>query len=402
MKILLFVPEALPTFRADVAALFGRYLPDEGVHTHLVGMPGKVGEAMPGFVSSIVSSARGGRARRELAFLWRALTVLLRTPGKDFNLVQVRDMVPVGLLGWLIARLRGKPFVYWMSYLMSEGRLERARSRLQGRGRYPAKFRELFVWLKGWLEYRLLYGFLLPRADFVFVQSAAMLEHVAQRGILRERMQAVPMGVDLERMQALVPLRLPGWKGVPIIAYLGTLDGSRELHVLIDVLQRVRQKHEGARLLLIGSSHKSDDELALLKHAEKVGLAEAVHITGWLPAEEAWPLLAGADVAISYFPRGSLLDTNSPTKLVEYLALGLPCVGNDNPDQREVLRESEAGELTESSVEALAGGVCRLLNDPGRAQARAARGPAWVAAHRAYVVLAAKVAERYRAIGGRA
>jgi glycosyltransferase involved in cell wall biosynthesis len=232
----------------------------------------------------------------------------------------------------------------------------------------------------------------------VFVQSDAMLERLAARGIARGRMTAVPMGVDTEKLglATVQGRRLDGWDGVPVLAYLGTLDSSRHLDKVLDTLALLRQRHPDARLLLIGASPTPSDVDTLRAHAASLGLQDAIHITGWLPSEEALPLLAGADAAISYIPRGELFDISSPTKLLEYLALAMPCVGNDTPDQVQVLTRSRAGWLTASTPQAMADGVAAILADPGAARARAAKGPDFIAQNRSYHVLAAGLAERYR------
>jgi hypothetical protein len=68
MRLLLLVPDPLPAFRVDVAVLFGKYLPREGVTSDVVGraLPG-VAALEQGFASARRSSAvpapLPGRAR---------------------------------------------------------------------------------------------------------------------------------------------------------------------------------------------------------------------------------------------------------------------------------------------------------------------------------------------------
>jgi glycosyltransferase involved in cell wall biosynthesis len=376
-RLLQLVPEPLPSFRADVATLFGKYLPRHGVECTLVGR----------------GPARHRRRwRNELSFAWHCIRSVLTVSRKDVDLIQVRDMVSIGLVVLMVARLRRIPFVFWCSFLMSEGRIRRAREMLAQR---PSLHYRLVLW-KGLVERALFYKLLLPSADKVFVQSDAMLEWMAGRGIRRDKMFAVPMGVDTELLQRTVtPIRLPGWDGVPVLGYLGTLDSSRDLFKLIDVLALLRPRFPGMRLLLIGDSPTAGDVDRLFQYAGVCGVVDAVHVTGWLKSEEAWPLLAAADVAISYIPRGELFDISSPTKLLEYLALAMPCVGNDTPDQVLVLRQSEAGQLTESTPQAMAEGVAALLSDPAAARARATRGPAYIDAERSYRHLAETLSAQY-------
>lgn len=392
-RLLQLVPEPLPTFRVDVATLFGKYLPLHGVICDIVGRAGK-GELVEGaYMTQARPAEYSGRLRQEWAFFKLCLGRVLATSKKRCDLIQVRDMVSIGLLAMLMARCKGIQFAYWVSFLMSEGRIARARSAIAaGRGK-----RYYIVLLKGLVERFLLYRFVLKWADHVFVQSEAMKQLMVERGVAIDKITAVPMGVDMDMLHAdgLAPRRLAGWEDVPVLAYLGTLDSSRELTVLLDALLLLRRRQPSARLLLIGDSPTASDVPALMAYAARLGLADAIHITGWLPSLQALALLRGADVALSYVPRGALFDYSSPTKLLEYLALGMPCVGNDSPDQENVLRASGAGCLAASTAEAMAEQIGVILADLPAARLLAAAGPAFIEEQRSYRVLANRLAAVY-------
>lgn len=400
IRLLQLVPEPLPTFRADVAALFGHYLPELGVQCDLLGKPGGVASADATAFSSVrTSSAHGGRLRKELSYLWRSITALVSADRKKCDVIQVRDMVSIGLLGLIVARWKRIPFVYWVSFLMCEARIARASTQLALHG----GLRNRLVLLKGKIEERILYGIVLRYSQHVFVQSDAMLDVMVQKGIAAERLSAVPMGVDTRSLASMPVLgeRPPGWGEGPLIAYLGTLDASRQIDRMIDALAIVRGTVADARLLLIGASALKADTDHLIARAREAGLADAVRITGWLPSRQAWTLLASADAAISYFPRGLIHDVCSPTKLMEYLALGMPVVANDNPDQAQVIGDSGAGWLVESTTEAMAEALLQILSDLPAARARAEAGPTYIRSRRSYSVIAEKVAQQYRVIARR-
>ncbi|WBS04466.1 glycosyltransferase [Pseudoduganella sp. SL102] len=386
LKLLVLAPELLPTHRADVATLFGKYLPRHGITCDLIGRSdGKPAPAPQGYASMHRVSGAGGRLRSELRFVGTCVRKVLGARRGEYAALQVRDMVTVGLLTMLAAKLRGLPFVYWMSFPMCEARIVRAREQ--------AGLRARIVLAKGMIEHWLLYRLVLPAARHVFVQSDTMAEMVQGKGVPASKITAVPMGVDTELLAA--PDTAPPVRGnAPQIAYLGTLDRLRRLDELIDALQLVRRRHPTATLLLIGGGEPAD-AASLVAHATKLGLQDAVKITGWLPSGDAWQLLRGADVAVSYIPRGLVYDVSSPTKILEYLALGMPNVGNDIPDQAWVLRNSDAGWLTRTTVEALAEALCEVLDDPEYARARAAKGPAFIENTRSYRVLAQQLAARY-------
>jgi glycosyltransferase involved in cell wall biosynthesis len=293
--------------------------------------------------------------------------------------------------------LKGIPFIYWMSFLMCEERIERARVLL-------AKRRGLWnylILLKGIVESFLLYRFILPNARHIFVQSDAMASYMQTKGVKAEKMTAVPMGVDMEQFDNhdLKAARPESWGTVPVVAYLGLLNKSRDTKSLIDAFCLARFQFPTSRLILIGTSDTPTGNEELLTYAEQKGLPEGtVEITGWLPTQDAWRLLLNADVAVSYVPRSTIYDVSSPTKLMEYLAAGMPCVANDSPDQRHVLTQSDAGWLVNSNVDAMAEALIEILSDPIAARERAAIGPAYVDANRSYRVLAKMVAEQYQRI----
>jgi glycosyltransferase involved in cell wall biosynthesis len=395
VRILQLVPESLPSFRADVAVLFGKYLPRLGVQCGIVGKAGTGDLSAPGFLSMTRPAVKDkSRWRREFRFFRLCLATLAGTSRADYDIIQVRDMVTIGLAGWLVARMKGMRYVYWVSYLMSEGRILRAREELAVRPR----LHYYLVLLKGLVEKKLLYSVVLRHADHVFVQSEEMKRLMIDQGIAAEKLTSVPMGVDTEtfKAEAIAPRRLPGWENVPLVAYLGTLDTARRHDKVLDALLILRKIYPDARLLLIGDSPTPSDMDKLRQHGNAIGLpADAFHITGWLPRDEAMPLLVAADAAISYFPRGDLLDSASPTKLLEYMALGIPAIGNDNPDQVALLTASQAGWLTGSDAPAFAQAMAEILADRHGARQRAAAGPAFIEQRRSYRVLAEQVAPCY-------
>jgi glycosyltransferase involved in cell wall biosynthesis len=117
-----------------------------------------------------------------------------------------------------------------------------------------------------------------------------------------------------------------------------------------------------------------------------------IRITGWLPAEQVADAFAEVEVALALMAPDPLLDSTTPTKLVEYLAMGRPVVANDHPDQSEVLRESGGGLSVPFDPDAYANAITQILEDAPRARQMADAGRQWVLANRAYDRLAIKLA----------
>ncbi len=397
IRLLFLTAETCPTFRADVTALFGKYLPRHGVYTDVVSgrTPGHSEPVEWGAGEAYLFEITGGQAKKHIKTLLHGVKHLFAADRTRYQAIQVRDMPVLAAIGLLVARFKRLPFFYWMSYPMPEGQIELARER----GLTAGVMKFLFPWVSGRVGRFLLYRFVLPKADHVFVQSERMRADMASLGIAMTKMTPVPMGVDQEtiRLDEIAPAEDARLGNRRILVYLGTLDRPRRIESLFEVLRRVRAEIPDALLVLAGDTEDQVHREWLRAEAVRLDVSDDIVWTGWLPMREGWAYVRAADVAFSYFPRGFLLDSASPTKVPEYLALGVAVVCNDNPDQAQVVRESGAGMCVPYSAEAFAKAAIDLLNraEPSRVQAREA-GMAYVRAHRAYEVISRNVAEAYR------
>jgi glycosyltransferase involved in cell wall biosynthesis len=179
------------------------------------------------------------------------------------------------------------------------------------------------------------------------------------------------------------------------VLYVGTLSVVRKLDVILRAFADVRRRYPEATLMMVGEGDFPHERAALESLAAELGLGDSVRFTGFVPIEQAWDLCMSAAVCLSPFYPSRILASTSPTKLVEYMALGRPVVCNDHPEQARAMHESGAGLCVEWGVESFAAAICQLLEDPVAAEALGARGPAWVAANRTYPAIARRVHERY-------
>jgi glycosyltransferase involved in cell wall biosynthesis len=309
------------------------------------------------------------------------------------DVIQVRDRTFSALFILLLARLRGKPFVFWMSFPIVEG--------------YEARAKEVgcksgfLVWFANHLRAKaarlVYYGFIARYTDHLFVQSDAMLEWMHAKGIARERMTAVPMGVDTEALehnpiQASDDIRLANRR---VVIYLGSLGLARQPGFMLEVIAGVRNHYPDVLLVLAGDGDAPDEKAWLRERIDEMGLQQHVWLTGWLPQVQALRLVKRAELGLSPIPRGSLYDVSSPTKALEYLAMGVPCVATDIPDQRYVVERSGAGLCVPMTVPAFSSAVETLLADRAYARSMGARGPVFIAQERAYDALALRVSEVY-------
>ena len=202
-------------------------------------------------------------------------------------------------------------------------------------------------------------------------------------------MSAVPMGFlpEPDTGARNEPKTIPGQ-----MVYLGTLLKTRNLDFLIRVLATVRKSRPDATLLYVGPEELPGDEEVLRIEATRLGLMDAVTITGRLPRDEAFQIVRESEVCFSPFYPTPILNSTSPTKLVEYMALGKAPVANDHPEQRDILEASKGG-LCVGYVEAeFASAALWIMEHPEDAKAMSRRGYDYVMQHRTYESIAAEVA----------
>jgi glycosyltransferase involved in cell wall biosynthesis len=328
--------------------------------------------------------------------LWDLRGLLRARRRRRPDCIQVRDKIASGLLGRIAAAVLRVPFIYWMSFPIVEG-FEVRRDEIGSRGK---GLKWLAHALRAWASRFVIYRLVLPGAHHIFVQSEAMAGWLAARGFERTRMTAVPMGVDAtlfdrSKVAPVVDARLDGRR---VILYLGRIAQARRSDFLLDVAD-VLKKDVPDLLLVIAGDAASNDEMDWMRsEIWRRGVQEHVLLTGWLPQCTALGYAVRAEVGLSPIPRGTLFDVSSPTKLVEYLALGIPSVANDIPDQQQVIDESGAGLCAPMEAAPFAAAVRRLLDDRALAAELAKRGPAYVRSHRTYAILGRIVAETYTKI----
>lgn len=401
MRLLFLTAETCPTFRADVNVLFGKYLPRHGIHSDIVAgrTPGVKEPVRWDGGEAILCGVDGGQAKKHFKILWHGTLALLRVSRFRYQAIQVRDMPVLAAIGLVVARLKRIPFYYWMSYPIPEGQIDLARER----GLSAGMMRFLFPWLRGRLGRFLLYRIVLPSSDHVFVQSDRMKEDMVAHGIDSAKMTPVPMGVDIADidLEQVLPADDSRLVGRRILVYLGTQDRPRRLEVLFEMLARVKEKMPDALLVLVGDTEDTVHRDWLRQQAAAAGVADDVLWMGWLSMREGWRYVAAADVGLSPVPRGFLLDRASPTKVPEYLALGIPVVCNDNPDQQYIIQQSGGGVCVPYNATAFAAAVVALLSmDKERRSRMASAGRDYIRANRSYERIAEVIALAYQKLAG--
>jgi glycosyltransferase involved in cell wall biosynthesis len=226
-----------------------------------------------------------------------------------------------------------------------------------------------------------------------------MKKDIEAYGISSKKMTPIPGSVNLD----VIPFygvdqnenEIEKNKDDKSIVYLGTLIRERKLDFLIRVLKNILKSEKQAKLIFVGEGENPEDEKFLLREAKLQQVEHAVIFTGYLPMSEAWEYIRKASVCVSpYFPTQILLST-SPTKLIEYMAMGKAVVGNDHPEQSLVIAESQGGICTPWSEVEFANAVVYLLKHPQIAKEMGIKGRTYVEKFRTNSIMAKNVVDVY-------
>jgi glycosyltransferase involved in cell wall biosynthesis len=392
--------DTYPPFRVDVSVLFGRELAARGHRVDwLLQSEAQCDAATKvawGGGSVWVGATDVGRSlpsriRKHVLGILHDLKLFSLLRNGDYQIIEVKDKFVSGLFAVIAARLFRKRFVYWLSYPIPEDYLHRADERT---GIYRMLYR-----VRGTVFKVLLYRLLLRAADHVFVQSEQMRRDLAAEGVPGSKMTPVPMGVDLTSFDAgsgQTRSRIP--PGERCFLYLGTLAKLRRLDFLVRVLAKVRESVADAKLYIVGGGNEPADEQLLVDETARLGLESAVVMVGHVPRSQALEYVRDADVCVSPFYPTPILNSTSPTKLVEYMAMGKAVVANDHPEQRLVIEQSGAGYCVAWDEGEFARAIVSLLRSPDQARAMGERGRRYVTEHRSYERIADLVERELLAI----
>jgi len=206
-------------------------------------------------------------------------------------------------------------------------------------------------------------------ASLIVVVSRPLEEQLVEEGIEAERVLVNPNGVDANELEQ-ARAQPPGyWRArealpdAPTIGFVGTFGLWHGVKLLPELIERVAERHDDARWVLVGEGPLHAEVAAEI---ERRGLSGRVLLTGVVAHPRAVELLACCEVCVSPHvpnPDGTAF-FGSPTKIFEYMGLGRAIVASDLDQIGEVLEDGRTALLTQpGDVPGAAAAVGRLLDD---------------------------------------
>jgi glycosyltransferase involved in cell wall biosynthesis len=323
----------------------------------------------------------------------RAALFALKQYG-TFDMFQVRDDPAMAYVAWRLATRFERPWVYQISHLKEEETMMYSQMRI-----YGSPLKNLIQGTVGFL----LRNFLARRSKLLFPISDRMKETLTGYRIPSNAMVPLPEGVDTsidpkffeDKAQGI--RKDLGLKDKKVIIYVGTMSRFRQLDFLLKVFRLVIDQHPDAHLLMVGDGRTPEDLEWLKRKTGRLGIKKDVTMTGWVPKQEVPAYICASQLGVSPVPVNRVYVNSSPIKLLEYLALGIPTVASDIPEQKKVILESGGGMCMPWNVTEFADAIKSILHLTQSERCAIGRhGRAWVRKNRDYSVLAETVCEAYR------
>ena len=308
---------------------------------------------------------------------------LLRHPLR-YHLIHVNNMPDFLVFAAWLPRLLGRPVIHDVHDLMPELYLEKFRS---GENHWMVRALKLQERWAGRF------------ASAVLTVEDRLKDILAGRGIPRERIHVL-MNLPDDRIFApreLAPSK-PG--DAPfVLVYHGTLARRLGLDIALEAVAKLKDAIPRFELRIIGAGEERN---RLIELRDRLGLKEMVTFSdGFVPVEKIPALLHDADVGLIPLRISRGTDIMLPTKLLEYVTMGIPCVVPRTGTIARYFDDEMVQFFDAENAESLADAIVGLYRNPDRrrrlssqATDRFGRRFGWQEHKRIYTNLVARLVAR--------
>jgi glycosyltransferase involved in cell wall biosynthesis len=311
---------------------------------------------------------RGGNALvylgQYLAFFFAAMFVLTRLHlRRRFDLVHANNMPDFIVFAALPLKLSGTPVVLDIHDPMPE--------------LFESKFgssAQILVRLVAWVE-----DLSVRFADRVISVHDIQLQTLLSRGYPPERFIIVQNVADERHFPRAVALDTAVDPNPITVVYHGLIAPRLGLDIAVRAMARVRAEADGVRLMLIGDG---DGASEIKRLTDELDLGEVVDFQqGFIPIEELLPKLSKAQIGIVPARVDPFTKNMLPTKLVEYVTLGIPVICTELPAVCHYFGDDQIVMIPQEDPDALAAAIIELVRDPERRHRLATRALGFVDEH---------------------
>lgn len=199
-------------------------------------------------------------------------------------------------------------------------------------------------------------------ADRVITANDTFAERLSERGIPAGKITVINNFANTSLFdRSKYPAHQPGSTGELRLIYPGTIAPRYGLDIAVRALPKLISVIPEVKLVIIGSLVDHSRDLQAL--ADRLGVADHLDLRGAIPNDEVPGELARADVGIYPALPDAHMNIATPTKVLEYAAMGLPVVTARLPVVERLLPPEAALWFEPGDAEALARQVIELYKD---------------------------------------
>jgi glycosyltransferase involved in cell wall biosynthesis len=273
---------------------------------------------------------------------------------RRYRLIHVNNMPDFLVFGTCLARLMGTPVIHDVHDLMPELFVEKFRSGDKH-------------WIVGVLKWQERWAGRFASA--VLTVEERLKDILSTRGVAREKIHVL-MNLPDDRIFAHRGPQSAKAPDAPfVLVYHGTLAHRLGLDIAIRAVAKARSEVPSLQLRIIGAGEERESLIAL---RDELGLRDQVSFSaGFVPVNQIPALIADADAGLIPLRMSSGTDIMLPTKLLEYVTMGIPCITPKTGTIARYFDDTMVEFFEAENVEALAAAIVRLRRDPGRCAALA-------------------------------
>ena len=310
---------------------------------------------------------------------------------EHIDVIQVRDLT-FPLVISLFFKIFGKKVVYQKSHPHEYHKINKAKHDSKNM-KYPK-----FLYRSRVIENILLHK-MLCFCDAVFPITCYMGEELSKKhNISEEKIYPFGMGFNFDKHVYKKEVKD---SSTTRFVYIGTLAKERGFDVLLSGISKYIRicKYNNISFDFIGGEKEEIESMKKL--GKSIGINKYLNFRGRLERHQVYKLLPKYHIGVSFIGNSKQFHDASPTKLVEYLAFGLPFIATDSVlMHHDIKNATGAGIITKN----LSDDVCEKLdqcikNYPALLK-NAENGPDYIRKNYNYNKMKTKLAEIYNEILG--
>ena len=237
---------------------------------------------------------------------------------------------------------------------------------------------------------------IMDKSAALTVVSKAMKKTVVDMGVAPDKVEVIPMGVDLKGLFTPDP---GVQRKTDELLFVGRLVEVKGLQILLDAMPKVLAKHPGIRLVVAGAGPLESE---LRASAAKLNMTDCVDFLGMVPQLKLPSLYQQATLAVfPFIVTKSGVQEGFGLVVVEAMGCCCPVIAGDLPAIQDTVVHEENGLIFPSgNAQVLADSILKLLDDPELRARLAGEGRKSVVQNFDWEIIAGKYSHIYQELIG--